>query len=246
MAGKVFTGDEDPVPFRPRDHHDHAQVPARPAGAGWCWRREEYAHPCRPRLPDGARRPAVAHHGREGRRAPPGPPAVVPHLRVGVVSFWFLRSVTYCSGLSTTPASIRRSFSSTLYIPVRVRPVAATAGACGGRPGARPGRGCGLEGFGGVGKRECFEAVGFFVSGIIANAEATAGRQRPGVYGRLEENPKEKWHHRKQMLSAYYLEESPYLEKQRIGVCWFRPWRCSETDQLIANLVLPGFPKLPP
>ena len=37
VAGKVFTGDEDPVPLRPRHHHDHPQVAARPArrhGAG--------------------------------------------------------------------------------------------------------------------------------------------------------------------------------------------------------------------
>ena len=37
VAGKVFTGDEDPVPARPRHHHHHPQVAARPArwaGAG--------------------------------------------------------------------------------------------------------------------------------------------------------------------------------------------------------------------
>ena len=72
VAGKVFTGDEDPVPARPRRHHHHAQVAARPA------RRHRAGHrgvrPVgRPRLPDGARRPAVARHGRQGRRASPRP-----------------------------------------------------------------------------------------------------------------------------------------------------------------------------
>ena len=39
VAGKVFTGDEDPVPARPRHHHDDPQVAARPARRAWCWPR---------------------------------------------------------------------------------------------------------------------------------------------------------------------------------------------------------------
>ena len=80
VAGKVFTGDENPVPVRPH-HHDHdAQVAARPArrhgaGAGGVRGRR------RPRLPDGARWPAVARDGGQGRRARRGPPAGVPDLR---------------------------------------------------------------------------------------------------------------------------------------------------------------------
>ena len=69
-----------PGPARPR-HHDHdPQVAARPArrhGAG----QEEFAADGRPRLPDGARRPALAHDGRQGGRAGRGPAAGVPRLR---------------------------------------------------------------------------------------------------------------------------------------------------------------------
>ena len=57
VAGKVFTGEEDPVPLRPHHHHDHPQVAARPArrpGAG----HRGVRRLGRPRLPDGARRPA--------------------------------------------------------------------------------------------------------------------------------------------------------------------------------------------
>ena len=72
VAGKVFTGDEDPVPVRPHHHHHDPQVAARPArrhgaGAGGVRGRR------RPRLPDGARRPALARDGRQGRRALPRP-----------------------------------------------------------------------------------------------------------------------------------------------------------------------------
>ena len=74
VAGKVFTGEEDPVPLRPHHHHHDPQVAARPArrhgaGPGGVRRRR------RPRLPDGARRPAVARDGRQGRRPRRGPPA---------------------------------------------------------------------------------------------------------------------------------------------------------------------------
>ena len=69
-----------PRAARPRHHHDHAQVAARPArraraGPGGVRRRR------RPRLPDGARRPALARDGRQGRRPGRGPAAVVPDLR---------------------------------------------------------------------------------------------------------------------------------------------------------------------
>ena len=80
VAGKVFTGDEDPVPQRPRRHHHHAQVAARPArrsGAG----HRRVLRRRRQGLPDGARRPAVARDGRQGGRVRRGAPAVVPGLR---------------------------------------------------------------------------------------------------------------------------------------------------------------------
>ena len=69
-----------PGAARPGRHHDDAQVAARPA-------RRHGAVPARvrrrgrPRLPDGARRPAVARHGGQGGRAGRGPAAVVRHLR---------------------------------------------------------------------------------------------------------------------------------------------------------------------
>ena len=43
VAGKVFTGDEDPVPLRPRRHHHDPQVAARPARRHGAGAREEYA-----------------------------------------------------------------------------------------------------------------------------------------------------------------------------------------------------------
>ena len=80
VAGKVFTGDEDPVPLRARHHDDDAQVAARTArrpGAG-----PGGVRPLgRPWLPDGARRPAVTRDGRQGGRARGGPAAGVPRLR---------------------------------------------------------------------------------------------------------------------------------------------------------------------
>ena len=80
VAGKVFTGDEDPMPVRPRHHHHDPQVAARTArrhGAGPGGVRGRR----RPRLPDGARWPAVARDGGQGGRARRGPPAGVPDLR---------------------------------------------------------------------------------------------------------------------------------------------------------------------
>ena len=80
VAGKVFTGDEDPVPHAhvvtttthkslrgPRGGLVLAHGGVRPVG--------------RPRLPDGARRSAVARDGRQGGRARRGQAAVVPRLR---------------------------------------------------------------------------------------------------------------------------------------------------------------------
>ena len=82
VAGKVFTGDEDPVP------HAHVTTTTThkslrgPRGGmvlapGGVRRRR------RPRLPDGPRRPALAHDGGEGGRAGRGPAAGVPDLRPG-------------------------------------------------------------------------------------------------------------------------------------------------------------------
>ena len=69
-----------PRPVRPRHHHHDPQVAARPARragarAGGVRRRR------RPRLPDGARWPALAHDGGEGGRAGRGPDRRVPDLR---------------------------------------------------------------------------------------------------------------------------------------------------------------------
>ncbi len=80
VAGKVFTGDEDPVP------HAHVVTTTthkslRGPRGGMVLAQEEFAAVGRPRLPDGARRSALARDGRQGRRARRGPPAVLPGLR---------------------------------------------------------------------------------------------------------------------------------------------------------------------
>ena len=80
VAGKVFTGDEDPVP------HAHVTTTTthkslRGPRGGLVLAQEEYAAVGRPRLPDGARRPAQPHDGRQGRGAGRGPAAGVPDLR---------------------------------------------------------------------------------------------------------------------------------------------------------------------
>ncbi len=91
-----------PRPLRPHhDHHD-PQVAARPArrhgaGAGGVRRRR------RPRLPDGARRPAVARDGRQGRRLRRGPPQLVPAPTPSRSPTTPSRSPTASS--SATPAS---------------------------------------------------------------------------------------------------------------------------------------------
>ena len=82
VAGKVFTGDEDPVP------HAHITTTTthkslRGPRGGLVLAQEEYAAVGRPRLPDGPRRPALAHDGRQGGRAGRGPSGLVPHLRAG-------------------------------------------------------------------------------------------------------------------------------------------------------------------
>ena len=82
VAGKVFTGDEDPVPHAHIVTTHHPQVAARPArrpGAGHQGVRRLGG----PRLPDGARRPARPRHGGQGRRAGRGPDRVLPDLRPG-------------------------------------------------------------------------------------------------------------------------------------------------------------------
>ena len=77
VAGKVFTGDEDPVP------HAHITTTTthkslRGPRGGLVLATEEYAPSRRPRLPDGARRPALARDGRQGGRARRGPAGLVP------------------------------------------------------------------------------------------------------------------------------------------------------------------------
>ena len=77
VAGKVFTGDEDPVP------HAHVTTTTthkslRGPRGGLVLAQEEYAAVGRPRLPDGPRRPALARDGRQGGRAGRGAAAVVP------------------------------------------------------------------------------------------------------------------------------------------------------------------------
>ena len=74
VAGKVLTGDFDPVP------HAHIVTTTthkslRGPRGGMVLCQPELADAGRPRLPDGARRPAAARDGRQGGRAGRGPPA---------------------------------------------------------------------------------------------------------------------------------------------------------------------------
>ena len=76
VAGKVFTGDEDPVP------HAHVTTTTthkslRGPRGGLVLATEEYCRRRRQGLPDGAGRPAVARDGGEGRRARRGAAARV-------------------------------------------------------------------------------------------------------------------------------------------------------------------------
>ena len=75
VAGKVFTGNEDPIPHAHIVTLDHPQVAARTARRSGCWPRREYAPQRRPRLPAGARRPARSRDGGQGRRLRRGPDA---------------------------------------------------------------------------------------------------------------------------------------------------------------------------
>ena len=82
VAGKVFTGDEDPVPHAHIVTSHHPQVAPRSArwsGAG----HQGVRRLGRPRLPDGAGRPARPRDGGQGRRPGRGPDRVVPDLRPG-------------------------------------------------------------------------------------------------------------------------------------------------------------------
>ena len=71
-----------PGAARPHHDHDHPQVAARTAGRHGA-RPGGVRRLGRPRLPDGARRPALARDGRQGGRAGRGAPAVVPDLCAG-------------------------------------------------------------------------------------------------------------------------------------------------------------------
>ncbi len=80
VAGKVFTGDEDPVP------HAHVTTTTthkslRGPRGGLVLATARVRRRRRQGLPDGARRSAVARDGRQGRRARRGAPAVVPDVR---------------------------------------------------------------------------------------------------------------------------------------------------------------------
>ena len=82
VAGKVFTGDEDPVP------HAHLVTTTthkslRGPRGGLVLATEEYASVGRPRLPDGARWPARPRDGGQSGRAGRGACAGVPDLRPG-------------------------------------------------------------------------------------------------------------------------------------------------------------------
>ena len=68
VAGKVFTGDEDPVPYAHVTTTTTHKSLRGPRG-GLVLAQEEFAGRRRPRLPDGARRSAVARDGRQGRGA---------------------------------------------------------------------------------------------------------------------------------------------------------------------------------
>ena len=77
VAGKVFTGDEDPVP------HAHLVTTTthkslRGPRGGLVLATEEYAPTRRPRLPDGARRTARSRDGGQGGRPGRGPDAGLP------------------------------------------------------------------------------------------------------------------------------------------------------------------------
>ena len=77
VAGKVFTGDEDPVPYAHIVTTTTHKSLRGPRG-GLVLATEEYAAQRRPRLPDGARRSARPHHGGQGGRVRRGPDAGVP------------------------------------------------------------------------------------------------------------------------------------------------------------------------
>ena len=82
VAGRVFTGDEDPVPFAHVTTSTTHKSLRGPRG-GLVLAQEEYAAVGRPRLPDGPRRPPLARDGRQGGRVRRGPPPGVPDLRAG-------------------------------------------------------------------------------------------------------------------------------------------------------------------
>ena len=95
VAGKVFTGDEDPVP------HAHITTTTthkslRGPRGGLVLATEEYAAVGRPRLPDGARRPALARDGRQGGRA-----------RRGAAG---LASATYAQNIADNAKSLAEGF----------------------------------------------------------------------------------------------------------------------------------------
>ena len=72
VAGKVLTGDFDPVPHaHVVTTTTHKSLRGPRGGFVLCPARVRRRR--RPRLPDGARRPAAARHGRQGRRASPRP-----------------------------------------------------------------------------------------------------------------------------------------------------------------------------
>ena len=74
VAGKVFTGDFDPVPHaHVTTTTTHKSLRGPRGGLVLC--QPEFADCRRPRLPDGARRPARARHGGQGGGAGRGAPA---------------------------------------------------------------------------------------------------------------------------------------------------------------------------
>jgi glycine hydroxymethyltransferase len=77
VAGKVFTGDEDPIPYaHVTTTTTHKSLRGPRGGLVLAQRRR-----CRQGLPDGAGRPAAACHGRQGGRAGRGPSTRVSGLR---------------------------------------------------------------------------------------------------------------------------------------------------------------------